>query len=33
VKVLPVRSQWNVRQARRRVQGFPQDPHPAVVPF
>ncbi|MFO0810160.1 MAG: protein kinase [Gemmataceae bacterium] len=33
VKVLPVRSQWNVRQARRRVQGFPQEGHPAIVPF
>ncbi len=33
VKVLPARSQWNVRSARRRLQAFPQEPHPAVVPF
>jgi serine/threonine-protein kinase len=33
VKVLPVRSPWNVRQARRRLQAFPTEPHPAVVPF
>jgi serine/threonine-protein kinase len=33
VKMLPARSQWNVRQARRHVQAFPADPHPGAVPF
>jgi serine/threonine protein kinase len=33
VKVLPARGPWNVRQARRRLQQFPQESHPAVVPW
>jgi serine/threonine-protein kinase len=33
VKVLPVRGPWNVRQARRKLQQFPQESHPAVVPW
>ncbi len=33
VKVLPRRSMWNVRLARRKVRAFEQCPHPAVVPF
>ena len=33
VKVLPRRSMWNVRLARRQVRGFAQFSHPAVVPF
>src|SRR5205807_1704023 len=33
VKVLPVRSPWNVRQARKRLQQFPDEAHPAVVPW
>lgn len=33
IKVLPVRSPWNVRQARKRLQQFPQEAHPAVVPW
>ena len=33
VKVLPRRSMWNVRIARRKVRAFEQCPHPAVVPF
>jgi serine/threonine protein kinase len=33
VKVLPRRSMWNVRLARRQVRGFSQFTHPAVVPF
>ncbi len=33
VKVLPRRSMWNVRIARRRVRDFEQFQHPAVVPF
>ena len=33
VKVLPRRSMWNVRLARRQVRAFSQFTHPAVVPF
>jgi serine/threonine protein kinase len=33
VKVLPRRSMWNVRIARRQVRSFEQIRHPAVVPF
>jgi serine/threonine-protein kinase len=33
VKVLPRRSMWNVRLARRQVRSFGQFNHPAVVPF
>jgi serine/threonine-protein kinase len=33
VKVLPRRSMWNVRIARRQVRSFEQIHHPAVVPF
>src|SRR5262245_28857235 len=33
VKVLPRRSMWNVRIARRQVRTFEQCKHPAVVPF
>src|SRR3954447_23156672 len=33
VKVLPRRSMWNVRIARRKVRSFDQCQHPAVVPF
>jgi serine/threonine-protein kinase len=33
VKVLPRRSMWNVRLARRQVRSFAQFGHPAVVPF
>jgi serine/threonine-protein kinase len=33
VKVLPRRSMWNVRLARRQVRAFDQCRHPAVVPF
>jgi serine/threonine-protein kinase len=33
VKVLPRRSMWNVRIARRKVRDFEQCQHPAVVPF
>jgi serine/threonine-protein kinase len=33
VKVLPRRSMWNVRIARRLVRAFEQCKHPAVVPF
>ena len=33
VKVLPRRSMWNVRIARRKVRAFDQCKHPAVVPF
>ena len=33
VKVLPRRSMWNVRLARRQVRSFSQYTHPAVVPF
>jgi serine/threonine-protein kinase len=33
VKVLPRRSMWNVRLARRKVRQFEQCKHPAVVPF
>src|SRR5262249_48849354 len=33
VKVLPRRSMWNVRIARRQVRSFEQLQHPAVVPF
>jgi serine/threonine-protein kinase len=33
VKVLPRRSMWNVRLARRQVRSFGSFQHPAVVPF
>lgn len=33
VKVLPRRSMWNVRLARRQVRSFASITHPAVVPF
>src|SRR5262249_3631453 len=33
VKVLPRRSMWNVRLAKRKVRQFEQCHHPAVVPF
>src|SRR5262245_51449643 len=33
VKVLPRRSMWNVRIARRKVRCFEQARHPSVVPF
>ncbi len=33
VKVLPRRSMWNIRTAKRRVRDFEQIKHPAVVPF
>ncbi|QVL32815.1 protein kinase [Telmatocola sphagniphila] len=33
IKVLPRRSMWNVRLARRQVRAFSQVNHPAVVPF
>jgi serine/threonine-protein kinase len=33
IKVLPRRSMWNVRIARRQVRAFEQCRHPAVVPF
>jgi serine/threonine-protein kinase len=33
VKVLPRRSMWNVRIARRKVRSFESCKHPAVVPF
>src|SRR5215207_1730711 len=33
VKVLPRRSMWNVRIARRKVRAFEACKHPAVVPF
>ena len=33
VKVLPRRSMWNVRIARRKVRAFEQARHPSVVPF
>jgi serine/threonine protein kinase len=33
VKVLPVRGPWNVRQARKKLQQFPEEAHPAVVPW
>src|SRR4029078_13716708 len=33
VKVLPRRSMWNVRLARRQVRSFAGFTHPAVVPF
>lgn len=33
VKVLPRRSMWNVRLARRQVRSFAAFTHPAVVPF
>jgi serine/threonine protein kinase len=33
VKVLPRRSMWNVRLARRQVRSFSQFTHPAVIPF
>ncbi len=33
VKVLPRRSMWNVRIARRQVRSFDQCRHPSVVPF
>jgi len=33
VKVLPRRSMWNVRIARRKVRAFEQARHPSVIPF
>ncbi len=33
VKVLPRRSMWNIRLARRKVRDFEQFQHPAVIPF
>ena len=33
VKVLPRRSMWNVRLARRKVRAFEQCKHPSIVPF
>lgn len=33
VKVLPRRSMWNVRIARRQVRSFDQCKHPSIVPF
>jgi serine/threonine-protein kinase len=33
VKILPRRSMWNVRIARRKVRAFEQCRHPSVVPF
>jgi serine/threonine-protein kinase len=33
IKVLPRRSMWNVRLARRQVRSFGQFTHPAVLPF
>src|SRR5690242_12613458 len=33
VKVVPRRSMWNVRIARRKVRAFEQARHPSVVPF
>src|SRR5437764_3401630 len=33
VKVLPRRSMWNVRIARRKVRAFEVCKHPSVVPF
>jgi serine/threonine-protein kinase len=33
VKVLPRRSMWNIRIARRKVRDFEQFQHPSVVPF
>src|SRR5437660_481442 len=33
IKVLPRRSMWNVRIARRQVRAFEQCRHPSVVPF
>ncbi|OWK36238.1 serine/threonine protein kinase [Fimbriiglobus ruber] len=33
IKVLPRRSMWNVRLARRQVRSFGQITHPSVVPF
>ena len=33
VKVLPRRSMWNIRVAKRKVRDFEQIKHPAVVPF
>jgi serine/threonine-protein kinase len=33
VKVLPRRSMWNIRLARRKVRDFEQLRHPAIVPF
>jgi serine/threonine protein kinase len=33
IKVLPRRSMWNVRLARRQVRSFSQFSHPAIVPF
>jgi serine/threonine-protein kinase len=31
--VLPQRSPWNARQARRKLQSLPTEPHPGIVPF
>ena len=33
VKVLPARGPWNVRQARKKLQQYPEEAHPAVVPW
>jgi serine/threonine protein kinase len=33
IKILPRRSMWNVRLARRQVKSFGQFSHPAIVPF
>src|SRR4051812_9003112 len=33
VKVLPPRGQWNVRQARKKLQQFPAEPFPGIVPW
>jgi serine/threonine protein kinase len=33
VKVLPARGPWNVRQARKKLQQFPEETHPTVVPW
>lgn len=33
VRVLPVRGSWNVRQARKKLQQFPEEKHIGVVPW
>src|SRR5437763_4650891 len=33
VKVLPARGPWNVRQARKKLQQFPEETHAGVVPW
>jgi serine/threonine protein kinase len=33
VKVLPARGPWNVRQARKKLQQFPEEAHAGVVPW